>query len=188
MALTIVHIGVRSRRRSQSRKGVRMKRYMLLCVVAGFGLIGVGGQALADPPDCEPARCATQSGGESARPCVGGSTGTVSANHGRYVSCVAHEVNRLAKSGDVPNNCKGKIRRCAARPICGKEGAVICLIPRPGTCDTTAGTCVESGLPCLSDADCVEMRCKMKRSADLCMEKGGTVDTTATSCCPGCGG
>lgn len=165
-----------------------MKRYMLLCVVAGFGLIGVGGQALADPPDCEPARCATQSGIESACPCFGVSTGTVSANHGRYVSCVAHEVNKLAKSGDIPNNCKGKIRRCAARSICGKEGAVVCLIPRPGTCDTTAGTCVESGLPCTSDAECVETRCKVKRSADLCMEKGGTVDTTATSCCPGCGG
>src|SRR4029450_10071381 len=102
MALTVVHIGVRSRRRSQSRKGVRMKRYMLLCVVAGFGLIGVGGRALADPPDCEPARCATQSGIESACPCVGVSTGTVSANHERYVSCVAHEVNRLAESGDGP--------------------------------------------------------------------------------------
>src|SRR4029450_11806292 len=123
MALTVVHIGVRSRRRSQSRKGVRMKRYMLLCVVAGFGLIGVGGQALADPPDCEPARGAAPSAVEGAWPCGARATGTVGANHGRSVSCVAHEVNRLAKSGDVPNNCKGKIRRCAARSICGKEGA-----------------------------------------------------------------
>src|SRR5262245_60867219 len=140
MALTVVHVGVSKRRRSQSRKGVRMTRYLLLCAVAGFGLIGVGGQALADPPDCEPARCATESGIASQCPCFGVPTGTASANHGRYVSCVAHEVNRLAKSKTIPTNCKGKIRRCAARSICGKEGSVVCLIPLLGTCDTTAGT------------------------------------------------
>ena len=167
-----------------------MKRYLLLCALAGFGWIGVGGRALAEPPDCEPARCAVQSAVDSQCPCFGVPTGTASANHGRYVSCVAHAVNKLSKQGDVPTNCKGKIRRCAARSICGKEGAVICRIPRLGTCDTSTGTCVENAaLACTSDADCVlEMRCKMKRSADLCMEKGGIVDTTATSCCPGCSG
>ena len=165
-----------------------MKRFILLCAVAGFGLVGTVGQAVAAPPDCEPARCAVQSAIESECPCLGVPGGTASANHGRYVSCVARVVNGFAKDGDVPKNCKGKIKRCAARSVCGKEGAVTCLIPRLGTCDTSNGVCVENpALACTSDADCVlSTRCKIKRSAELCIARGGTVGTSPT-CCPDCG-
>jgi hypothetical protein len=96
-------------------------------------------------------------------------------------------VRDLARDGTIPKNCKGKITRCAARSICGKEGAVTCLIPRLGTCDPIAGTCVDDPESvCTTDEDCVlDTRCKIKRSAELCLEKGGTVGTSST-CCPDC--
>jgi hypothetical protein len=167
-----------------------MTRYVF-ALAGAVALLGVGGRADAARPDCEPARCAVQAALESECPCnLGIPSGTATAlNHGRYVSCVAHVVNALAKDGTIPRNCKGKIRRCAARSICGKEGAVTCMIPKLGTCDTTAGTCLDeaiAGMPCDGDADCVlETRCKIKRSADLCMARGGTVGESPT-CCADC--
>jgi hypothetical protein len=166
-----------------------MKRYRFAFVVGLLAWCAIGGQAAAAPPDCETARCAAQSALAEC-PCdLGVPGGTAAAtNHGQYVSCVAHAVNALAKGKSIPNNCKGKIRRCAARSTCGKPGAVVCLIPQLGTCDTTAGTCVENSmLLCTTDADCVlGTRCKIKRSADLCEAKGGSVNTAATSCCADC--
>src|SRR5262245_45940577 len=47
-------------------------------------------------------------------------------NPGQYVSCVAHVANELAKSGDLPNQCKGNVIRCAASSTCGKPGAITC--------------------------------------------------------------
>ena len=166
-----------------------MKRYWF--AVAAVALFGVGGQtASAQAPDCEAARCAVQAALDQNCPCVGVPTGTAAAkkpNHGRYVSCVAHTVNTLAKAGTIPNNCRGKIKRCAARSICGKAGFVTCHIPQLGTCDTSTGTCAEdSTLLCMSDADCVlGTRCKIAHSDVQCMDKGGTVSTSPT-CCADC--
>lgn len=131
--------------------------------------------------DCEPARCAVQAAIDTQCPCA------AATNHGRHVSCVAHVVKRLSADGTIPTQCKGKITRCAARSICGKEGFVTCQIPVLGTCDTTTGTCVENAaLACLSDADCViGSKCHTKRSADLCLAKGGTVGA-GNSCCATC--
>jgi len=165
-----------------------MMRFVLVVALGALGLLGVGGQANAAPTDCEPARCAVQAALDSECPCdLGIPSGTAQANHGRYVSCVAHVVKALAKDGTIPKNCKGKIVRCAARSICGKEGAVTCLIPVLGTCDTTTGTCVEdAALLCTSDADCVVgTRCKTKRSAEQCLAKGGAVGESPT-CCSDC--
>jgi len=165
-----------------------MRKIFLVGVLV---LLGAGGQAVAAPPDCEAARCAVQAA-LSECPCdLGVPGGTVAAtNHGRYVACVAHAIHRLSKGPNavVPKNCKGKITRCAARSICGKPGAVTCQIPQLGMCDTTTGTCVDDPLlVCSSNADCViGTRCKIKRSAELCEEKGGTVGT-ANSCCADCG-
>jgi hypothetical protein len=116
-----------------------------------------------------------------------GSAAAKKPNHGRYVSCVAHVVNGLAKDGTIPNNCRGKVKRCAARSICGKADFVTCHIPQLGTCDTSTGTCEEDPtLPCTSDAQCVlGTRCKIAHSADLCMAKGGEVSTSPT-CCADC--
>ncbi len=140
----------------------------------------VAGSARAQT-DCEPARCAVQAEIDMRCPCDDAS------NHGRHVSCVAHVVNALAKNGTIPNNCRGRIKRCAARSICGKPGFVTCQIPEIGTCDAIAGTCVEdSAIQCASDADCVlGSRCKTKHSADLCVAAGGTVGG-GTTCCASC--
>ena len=147
-----------------------------------FGAVAaLGGSVASAAVDCEPARCAVQAAIDAECPCTGAS------NHGRHVSCVAHVVKRLSDDGAIPTNCKGKIKRCAARSICGKEGFVTCQIPVTGTCDTVAGTCVENAaLLCLTDADCVlGTKCKTKSSGDLCLERGGTIGA-GTTCCSDC--
>jgi hypothetical protein len=125
--------------------------------------------------ECERARCAVQATLDEECPC------NLAANHGSYVRCVAQVVNRLAKAGTIAKNCKGKIRRCAARSVCGKEGAVICQIPRVGSCD--GATCPD-GTACVSDADC-GTKCKIKRSAEQCLARGGMV-TDSPTCCADC--
>ena len=131
--------------------------------------------------DCEPARCAVQAAIDAQCPCAAAS------NHGRHVSCVAHVVKKLSDDGEIPIQCRGKIKRCAARSVCGKEGFVTCQIPVTGTCDLTTLTCVENAtLLCATDADCVvATKCKTKRSADHCLASGGTVGA-GTSCCASC--
>src|SRR5512143_2045383 len=120
-----------------------MRHAFAMGVIALMGLVA---PAVAQT-DCEAARCAVQAALDTQCPC------SAATNHGRHVSCVAHVVNQLSKSGTIPTNCKGKITRCAARSVCGKPGFVTCQVPQLGTCDTTTGTCVEnSALPCLTDA------------------------------------
>jgi hypothetical protein len=130
------------------------------------------------PVDCEPARCAVQSAIQLACPCDG------QTNHGRYVSCVAHVVKRLSDEGQIPINCRGKIRRCAARSTCGKAGFVTCRVP-VDSCDLGTGTC--TGNPaqaCATDLDCGS-RCSVKRTAELCQALGG-VPGASGSCCSNC--
>src|SRR5437870_5329928 len=151
-------------------------------VVAG-ALIGLFAQPVwAQGTDCEQARCSFQSSVSSDCPC----DDPRFTNHGRYVSCVAHVVNRLSRDGSIPTNCKGKIKRCAARSTCGKVGRVTCTITSTGTCDTTTGTCTEgtsaSGT-CTSDADCSSTRCHVS-TADLCAAAGGAAGQG--SCCASC--
>lgn len=143
--------------------------------------VALGAPAVHAAADCEAARCAVQAALDTDCPC------SEATNHGRHVSCVAKVVKRLSLAGVVPTECKGKITRCAARSVCGKEGFVTCQIPVTGTCDVGTGTCVENtALLCSSDADCViGTKCKTKRSADLCLAKGGTVGTSPT-CCADC--
>lgn len=131
--------------------------------------------------DCEAARCAVQAAISQNCSCDGAS------NHGRYVSCVAHQVKALAANGTVPMECKGKITRCAAKSTCGKAGFVTCTRQRLGTCNVSTGTCVEDPtLLCTSDANCVlGTTCSVKRSAEHCTNAGGTIGTTST-CCSSC--
>ena len=153
-----------------------------LRIVASFILMtALTTSAVRAAVDCEAARCAVQAALDTECPC------SAASNHGRHVSCVAHVVKRLSAAGMVPTECKGKITRCAARSVCGKEGFVTCQIPVTGTCDLASGTCVEnSALLCASDADCViGTKCKTKRSADLCLANGGTVGASPT-CCSDC--
>jgi hypothetical protein len=135
--------------------------------------VGVGAQA-----DCEPARCAVQAALNSACTC------DTASNHGRYVSCVAHVVKQLSDAGTIPVTCRGAVKRCAARSVCGKPGFVTCQIPTD-TCDQTTLHCVaQPTLACLVDADC-GTRCKIKHSNDLCLRVGGAIGASST-CCATC--
>jgi hypothetical protein len=153
-------------------------------VVGVLVLLGGSPWAFADKVDCEPARCAVQATIAAECPCE------TSDNHGRYVSCVAQVVRRLAAQGTIPINCRGKITKCSARSTCGKPGFVTCRIPTDECVIETGqptGTCLDDPtLTCVTDLDC-GARCKVKSSVERCEARGGTVGT-ATSCCPGCGG
>ena len=83
-------------------------------------------------------------------------------NHGQYVKCVAGVAKTRADNNQLPKNCTGKVKKCAAHSTCGKPGFVTC-------CFTTAKG----------------PKCKTKKSAELCSMKGGTptVDPMNTSCC-----
>ena len=144
-------------------------------------LLLMAGAASATQIDCEPSRCAAQAAIAQECPCEGAS------NHGQYVSCVAHVVRRLAASGAVAVNCKGKVTRCGARSTCGKPGFVTCQIP-VSECVIAAGaltgTCANAPtVTCLGDLDC-GAKCKVKSTDVHCLEAGGFVGQ-ATSCCAG---
>ena len=83
-------------------------------------------------------------------------------NHGAYVKCVAGVANTRAKNNQLPKNCTGAVKKCAAHSSCGKPGFVTCCI--------TKGTTT---------------KCKVAKDAATCTAKGGhaTVDPTNTSCC-----
>lgn len=148
-------------------------------VFAVAWMLSAGGPAtVAAQVDCEPARCAVQQAISAECSCDGAS------NHGRYVSCVAHVVRRLSDAGTIPTNCKGKVKRCAARSTCGKPGFVTCRFATD-TCDQATLTCVENpALTCVTALDCGS-RCSTKRSAEICTAQSGTVGGTG-SCCSNC--
>ena len=54
------------------------------------------------------------------------------ANHGAYVSCVAHATNAAVKAGTLPDDCASTVMNCASNSTCGKPGFVTC-------CRTDAG-------------------------------------------------
>jgi hypothetical protein len=135
---------------------------------------------------CEDYRCEFQARLEAECPC------DQQGNHGNYVSCVAHIVNDLVDEG-LPTNCKGKLKRCAAKSVCGKQdrGFSTCTTYEYGTCvideTTQAGACdFDPTVACTVDTDCVEStRCKITRHADRCTENGGALNLAPT-CCSNC--
>src|SRR5215468_1606630 len=140
---------------------------LLGLITAGLVMGGLASLAAAAAPDCEPARCAAQSAILSNCPSCDDPT----INHGRYVSCVAHEIKKLVDSGVVPKNCKGKVVRCAAKSTCGKPGFVTCRVPI-SSCTinpaTGTGTCAnDPTVACTADIDCGST-CHTKHSASLC--------------------
>ena len=81
------------------------------------------------------------------------------ATHGEYVSCVVRAAARFG-AGSLPSNCRGNVRRCAARSTCGKpSGSVACCMPRAEG----------------------RTRCSTKRSPEACVRAGGSPSTG--SCC-----
>lgn len=110
-------------------------------------------------------------------------------NHGRYVSCAAHIIKDLVEEG-LPRNCKGKLQRCAARSVCGKQdrGFATCTTFTYGTCGvTTPSVCDTDGLTaCASNTDCVESsQCRITRHGEDCVAAGGALNLSPT-CCSNC--
>ena len=156
--------------------------------LAAVMLVLPAGRALAaDAAVCEAARCAFQEALNEECPC------DQAKNHGKHVSCVAHVLKRLSKDGTIPKNCRGKIQRCAARSICGKEGFVACQIPTEfGVCATPCAAdplltcCEDATTACAVDTDCVlASKCKIKSSEERCTAAGGAAGEVST-CCADC--
>ena len=113
-------------------------------------------------------------------------------NHGRYVSCVAHLIKSLVDEG-MPVNCKGKLQRCAARSVCGKQdrGFQTCTTFEYSTCNIDpillTGTCANDPLiACTTNTDCViSQRCKITRHAESCAGAGQFLNLSPT-CCSNC--
>ena len=92
---------------------------------------------------------------------------TTATSHGQYVSCFVHQVNA---NPAVPPECRGAIKRCAARSICGKQarGFVTC-------CKTSS-----SGAT----------KCSTKSSTTACTDHapagGSACVGSHASCCDAC--
>jgi len=181
----------------------------LLALVVGLGLLAAtahadkpaspgngngGGPATCDQAAVDAANAAIA----AACPCEGTTDDAGNLvpwkNHGKYVSCVLRFRNDLRKQGCLDAAAKRTIARCAARSTCGKEGAVLCCVyDLSGTCDDAPGDGAAAGLcsndaavACDTDADCITVTGpKVKRSADVCTEHGGTV-VGGGSVCAGC--
>ena len=88
------------------------------------------------------------------------------STHGSYVRCAGDIIRAAALRGDLRDECKGTVRRCAARSVCGKPGHVTCCRTR-----ADGGT-----------------SCSIKRSSVSCRApSGGTACTGVyASCCDAC--
>jgi len=100
--------------------------------------------------------------------------------HGQYVRCVAHAV-KLAVDDGLPTNCKGTVKRCAARSTCGKKaGFVTCCFALPGRCED--GVCQDDVTACTDPAQCpIVTKCRTKSTVEKCTLAGGSPGTG--SCC-----
>jgi hypothetical protein len=87
------------------------------------------------------------------------------ANHGAYVSCIAHAINGLVQGNTLPKSCKGTVKKCAARSTCGKPGAVTCCLANQGGHGHS--------------------KCSVMRDAGSCTAKGGCAGSFV-SCCDAC--
>ncbi len=146
---------------------------------------GVGAANAQTPKTCADWRCEFQSRLDADCPCSG------QPNHGQYVRCVASVVNDLVKEG-LPTNCKGQLKKCAAKSVCGKEaqGFATCTSFQYGNCvDTGSGVLgcdFDPTKTCTTDADClISSQCKFTRDAAACEAGGGFVNLSPT-CCSTC--
>ena len=161
---------------------LRMKTLTAALVSAVFLtlLSVVPAPAQEEELNCEDFRCEFQARLEDECKC------TEQSNHGQWVSCVAHVVKGLVDEG-LPKRCKGKLVRCAAKSVCGKQDRGF------ATCTTTEyGTCVDSicdtdGITaCTANTDCVAgTRCKITRHQQDCVDNGGALNLAPT-CCSNC--
>jgi hypothetical protein len=145
-------------RASGERSSIPM-RNMIRGVVALFVLVGAGGIGHAkcgDNPGDAAAVAAARQDVEDTCDCAG------STNHGQFVKCAAGVANTRAGANQLPKNCKGAVKKCAAKSTCGKPGFVTCCVTKNST-----------------------TKCKLKKSEAACTAKGGTAGT-CSSCCDAC--
>lgn len=158
-----------------------MKSKLILALLAAVFVMGsyVPASAQDVEKSCEEWRCEFQARLDAECDC------SAASNHGRYVSCVAHIVNDLVEEG-LPTNCKGKLKRCAARSICGKQSRDFktCTTVLAGDCDETSGYCLnnDTSKACLVDTDCDATQCRIRRGE--CDE--GALVNVSPSCCSTC--
>jgi hypothetical protein len=163
-----------------------MKRLLAAAVTASLVFIAAGHVRAQEELTCEDYRCQFQARLDECSCEQGPSDEGKSPNHGAYVSCVAHIVNDLVAEG-LPTKCKGKLKRCAARSVCGKQesGFATCTTFEYGTC--VEGVCDTDGVTtCTADTDCIaSTRCKITRHPETCEAAGGAVNLAPT-CCSSC--
>ena len=135
-------------------------------LVVGSMLLGAGvvyakcGDAAGDEDAVKSARSQVATDCNCANPQPNGT-------HGDFVKCAA-DITKTRSSLDpmdpnfLPKQCKGIVKKCAAKSTCGKPGFVTCCFT------TTKGP-----------------KCKTQKDATTCANKGGTatVDPSNTSCC-----
>ena len=89
-------------------------------------------------------------------------------DHGTYVRCAAGIAKERANAEPslLPRQCRGAVRRCAARSTCGKPGAVTCCREK-----TLYGR--------------TSIHCSIQKDAPTCGARRGCVGSY-TSCCDSC--
>ena len=116
------------------------------------------------------ARCGDQPGDAQAvadaRAQVASDCDCNAGTHGAYVKCAAGVANDRASHNLLRESCKGAVKKCAARSMCGKPGFVTC-------CRTNA-----SGVT----------KCSIKSGAAKCTppKDGSACVGTFSSCCDAC--
>ncbi len=136
-------------------------RVSLALVLLLAGARVASANCATDDPDGSMTAAARASAEQSCT--TAGSGCSNAANHGAYVSCIANAANELVSMGMLPKSCKGQVKKCAAKSVCGKPGFVSCCITNKKNVTS----------------------CKSKKSADACTAKNGTVSPCA-SCCDAC--
>lgn len=142
---------------------MRMLRIVgLACagLTLGIGMLARAEARCGDDPGDAAAVAAARAEVDATCDCAGSET------HGAYVGCAAGVANARAEANLLPRNCKGRVKRCAARSTCGKPGFVTC-------CRTNARG---------------KTRCSTKASTTMCVAPpgGSACVGSATSCCDAC--
>jgi hypothetical protein len=129
--------------------------FLLLGVLAD-GAVAKCGDNIGD----DAAVAATRAQVEAQCPCA------AATNHGAYVKCAKGVINAAVANDTLPTQCKGEVRRCAAKSTCGRPGAVTC---------------------CRTNAKGVT-KCSIKKDATKCRApKGGSACLgLMSSCCGAC--
>ena len=145
-------------------------RYFTVTALGAWLLLasvpGAFANCAADDPDGSKTLAALQ---QVATDCTCDHSSPATVNHGQYVHCAAG-VAKTRSSLDpsdpsfLPRTCKGAVKKCAAHSTCGRPGAVTC---------------------CLTNATTSATSCKIKSTAQHCLDKQGTPGT-CSSCCDAC--